>query len=923
MSAKQQKLEQFSKKVMSFLKAKKTISFLKWYLLSSLLIGSIMFGIFYGFITSLVKAEPVRSNDDILKAVEDNKITGYVYYNNHSEVGKLGSGEERLLTVLSEIPQPLIDATISIEDKNFYAHHGMDVNGTVRAISQQISNKNTQTGGSTITQQLSRRVFLSMDQTYERKAAEILLAMRMERVLSKDQILLAYLTKIYYGKGSSGQNLYGIKSAAKGLFNVDDLHKLDIAQVAYLAGLPQQPIAYSAFDGKGKLNVKGLADAIKREKLVLQRMLEEKKISQEQYQKALNFDIKASLAPAVKKKTQSNPFLMMEAERRATELLLNEDHPNLKKSDANYQKWWDEARVQLLNKGYRVYTTIDPVIYNNMKGIAANKSFYVDNDPVKGVEQIGAIMINNKTGAILGMIEGRDFQVEQMNHATQMVRQPGSAMKPIAAFLPALEAGIIQPASIIDDVPMVLENGAGVHLPENWDGKFHGLITAREALKWSYNIPALKLFNDKVGIPEAWKFAKKLGITTIAAQDDQAKTGVIGGLTYGVSVEELTNAYTSIGNQGTYNDSYLIAKIENAMGEVIYEHRANPKTVFSKQTAYLMTDMMKSVVSSGTAADLKTEFNHYNQVPFVGKTGSTQNDADAWFIGYTPDVTVGVWAGYDQPIHKLSKSGTSRAKKIWAHVMDASYEKKPKLFPTKEFIMPEGIVTQTVSRYSGKLPTPEILGRGDVNTDYFNVKYVPKEIDNTVGMTKYISYNGKSYVAQAETPMDMVSEKFMVRREQPISEIMRQIQAALKRVPGEDRRSLSHYIPVDAALDGPAEVDPRKDDGNPPSVPVGLNSHSANGSTVVSFQLNAEPDVVGYRLYGSNNGDAYTFIQGRPVNSQAEAQFITNGAQGDYYMYVITAVDVAGKESQMSNIQFSDRKSIDQWFSEFFNKRQR
>ncbi|MEX2460043.1 MAG: transglycosylase domain-containing protein [Paenibacillaceae bacterium] len=896
---------------------------LKWILLSSLLLGCIGFGIFYGFITSLVKAEPIRSNAEIQKAVEDNKITGYVYFNNKTEVGRLGSGEERMLTVLSEIPQQMIDATISIEDKSFYTHHGMDVKGTVRAITQQITNENTQTGGSTITQQLSRRVFLSMDQTYERKAAEILLAMRMERVLSKDQILLAYLTKIYFGKGSDGQNLYGIKSAAKGIFNADDLHKLDIAQVAYLAGLPQQPIAYSAFDSKGKLNAAGLAEATKRQKLVLQRMLEEKKISQEEYTNAIDYDIKASLAPIHKKTTQSNPFLMMEVERSATELLLKADQPNIEKSNTDYQKRWDEAREQLLNKGYRVYTTIDPVIYNGMKGIAANKKYYVDNDPVKGVEQIGSIMINNKTGAILGMIEGRDFQVEQMNHATQMVRQPGSAMKPIAAFLPALEAGIIQPASIIDDVPMVLENGSGVHLPENWDGKFHGLITAREALKWSYNIPALKLFNDKVGIPEAWNFVKKLGITTITAQDDQAKTGVIGGLTYGVSVEELTNAYSSIGNQGTYNDSYLIAKIENAMGEVIYEHHVEAKTVFSKQTAFLMTDMMKSVVSGGTAADLKDSFKHYNEVPIVGKTGSTQNDADAWFIGYTPDITVGVWAGYDQPINKLSKSGTARAKKIWAHIMDLSYEKKPNLFPTKEFVMPEDIVTQTVSRYSGKLPTPEIQSRGDVVTDLFNLRYIPTETDHNAGLTKYVSFNGKSYLAQPETPTDMVSEKFMVRREKPISEIMNEIQANLKRVPEEERKSLSHYVPIDADLDEPVEIDPRKDDGNAPNPPVGLSADSANGNTVVTFSLNNEQDVVGYRLYGSNDGNSFAFIQGKPVTSQADAQFTVSAAQDDFYMYAITAVDVAGHESGKSNIQFNDKKSIDQWFSKFFKKRHR
>jgi penicillin-binding protein len=567
-----------------------------------------------------------------------------------------------------------------------------------------------------------------------------------------------------------------------------------------------------------------------------------------------------------------------------------------------------------------------------MNKINDNKANYTANDPVKGVEQVGAIMIDNHTGAILGMIEGRDFNVEQLNHATQMVRQPGSAMKPIAAYLPALEAGLIQPASIIDDVPIVLESSGGEdHIPENWDGKFHGLITAREALKWSYNIPALRLFNDKVGIENAWTFAKKLGITTLTDQDKQAKTGVIGGLTYGVSVEELTNAYSSIGNQGTYNDSYLISKIEDAMGKVIYEYRPASKTVFTKQTAYLMTDMMKSVVESGTAADMKNYFQNYNQVPFVGKTGSTQDDADAWFVGYTPDITLGVWAGYDQPKYKLTTShcsktagcGTSRAKKIWADIMDATIGKQQNLFPSKEFIKPAEIVTMTVSRYSGKLPTNEIQARGDVVTDLFNLKYIPTELDNVAGMAKSIAYNGKNYIANPATPADMVGENFMVKREKSISAIMDEVQAGLKLVPEGLRKPISHYYPMDAALDGPVEIDPRQDDGSPPSSPIGLSLVNANGNLNLAFQLNNEPDVVGYRLYGSNDGNAFSLIQGKPVSSQGEAQFTVTGPQMDYYMYVLTAVDVVGNESDKSEIKFNDQKSIENWFSQFFNKRGR
>jgi penicillin-binding protein len=932
MNALQSTLRQAYKKVALFCKKPKVKKRMKWTFIWLFLFGCLGFGLVYGYISSLIKNEPIRSNQEIVKSIEDNDINGFVYFNDHSLAGQLLSGENRMLTALNEIPQQVIDATVAIEDTSFYSHHGMNLKGTLRAIKQQLGNDKTQTGGSTITQQLSRRVFLSMDQTYERKAAEILLSMRMERILSKDQIMLAYLTKIYFGRGSDGNNLYGVKTAAKGIFNIDDLHKLSIAQVAYLAGLPQQPTAYSAFDSQGKLVPTALEAALKRQKLVIERMLEEQKISAEQAKHALSFDIKGSLAKTKAKANNNHPFLMVEVERKATELLLKLDYPNIQKSDANYQKLWDETRNKLINKGYQIQTTIDPIIYKEMNSIAHNKEYFTANDPEKGLEQIGAVMINNTNGAILGMIEGRDFKAEQLNHATQMVRQPGSAMKPIAAYLPALEAGLIQPASIIDDVPLVLESSGGeAHIPENWDGKFHGLITAREALKWSYNIPAIKLFNEKVGIEKAWAFAKKVGITTITAQDNQAKTGVIGGLTYGVSVEELTNAYSAIANQGTYNDSYLIEKIENAMGEVIYEHHAVPETVFSPQTAFLMTDMMKTVVESGTAADLKNNFAHYNQIPFVGKTGSTQNDADAWFIGYSPDITVGVWAGYDQPIYKLSHSncsktagcGTTRAKKIWAHIMDATIEKRQNLFPTKAFKVPEEIVTKTVSRYSGKLPTPEIQARGDVVTDLFNLKYVPTEIDDVAGMTQFIAYNGKNYRAQPATPSDMVGAKFMVSREKSIADILNEVQANLKRVPAGERKSISHYTPLDAELDGLREIDPRIDDGSPPSAPVGISLQSSNENVVISFQLNKEPDVVGYRLYGANDGETFTPIQGKPVSSQAEAQFTVANAQRNYYMYVITAVDVAGNESVQSEIKFNNQKSIEDWFSQFFNNKGR
>ncbi|KAI7246972.1 hypothetical protein KC345_g12013, partial [Hortaea werneckii] len=246
----------------------------------------------------------------------------------------------------------------------------------------------------------------------------------------------------------------------------------------------------------------------------------------------------------------------------------------------------EEARQQLMTGGYRVYTTIDKKVYSAMHSISDDSDNFTKDSKARGKEQTAGIMINNKTGAILGMIEGRDFNIEQMNYATQMVRQPGSTMKPIAAYLPALDAGLIQPAGILDDAPIIMKDGSkGFHIPKNANNRYQGLVTARYALNKSLNLPALKLFNDKVGIENAWAFAKKLGITTIQDDDYNAQTGVIGGLRYGVSVEELTNAYSSIGNQGAFNDAYMIEKIVDSQGKIVYQHKVNPEQVFSKQTA--------------------------------------------------------------------------------------------------------------------------------------------------------------------------------------------------------------------------------------------------------------------------------------------------------------------------------------------------
>lgn len=870
-------------------------------------------GAVFGYVSSIVKDEPVRSRADIEQKINHNEMTGFAYFRDGQPIGQLRSEEDRRPVNYEEIPSSVIDAVIAIEDNNFEEHIGIDFKGTLRAVKQRLLKEDIQTGGSTLTQQLARRVFLNLDRTDNRKVKEILLALRLERFLSKDEILTAYLNKVPFGNGSNGYQVYGLKAAAKGIFNISNLNDLNIAQAAYLAGLPQSPSTYSVFNGKGEFKEDAFEKAMKRQRLVLQRMLEENKITNAQYNEALAFDLKGSLAPTTKKAYETFPYLMLETERQGALAIAMVNNPELTREEIEGNaQILEEARQELLTGGYRVYTTIDKQVYNAMHKVSENKDNFSPESKTKGLEQVAAMMIDNRTGAILGMIEGRDFYTEQMNYATQMIRQPGSTMKPIAAYLPAMEEGLIQPASIIDDSPIILRDyQKGYHIPVNSSGGYKGLVTARTALNESRNIPALKLFNQTVGIEKAWDFSKKLGITTLEEQDYSAQTGVLGGLKYGVTVEELTNAYSAIANGGEFNDAYMIAKIADSKGNIVYKHEAEPQRVFSKQTAYLMTDMLRTVITDGTGKSIKSAFKKYGEIPVVGKTGTTQNYADVWFMGYSPDVTLGVWIGYKDSVNTLSDAGKSRARSIWSLVMNEVTEKEPDLFATKEFTKPDGIVKATVSGYSGKLPTELTRQSGKLVTDIFNAKYVPKESEDVLVRMKYITYEGVNYIPHDTTPSDMVREKVVVKREKSIKELVDELQKAFASMKGE-RKSLSYYMPKDAGEDAPTKPDPRTDDGSAPAAPANVQLVSGGGKAKVTFSKNAEKDVVGYRLYRSEGGGTFKYT-GQAALAGEATEISDTGSGGFGTTYYVTAVDVAGKESQPSAIVGNDSWIPDNW----------
>jgi penicillin-binding protein len=319
----------------------------------------------------------------------------------------------------------------------------------------------------------------------------------------------------------------------------------------------------------------------------------------------------------------------------------------------------------------------------------------------------------------------------------------------------------------------------------------------------------------------------------------------------------------------------------------------------------LMTDMLRSVVTSGTATSVKANFKNFSKIPIAGKTGTTQNYGDVWFQGFTPDITLGVWAGYEKQIHTLSGEGHNRAKLIWTDVMNLVTDAEPNLFPTREFKRPDGIVSMTVSSVSGKLPTDLTRAAGKLVTDLFNRKFIPTDEDNALVKMKYISYNGVNYVPRPETPEDMLREAIMVKREMPIDQLIENLKAALGKVSVQSRKSLDYYLPADAGESAPSKTDPRVDDGKAPSAPPHLSAEAVGATVQLSFTPVADADVVGYRLYRSGDGLTYERA-GSSVLTGEDPRFSAAGSPGVAYSYYVTAVDVAGHESPRSEVVTSD-----------------
>ncbi len=537
------------------------------------------------------------------------------------------SVENRLPVPLKDVPKDLQDAFIATEDSRFYSHHGIDPIGILRAVWVNIIHSGVSEGGSTITQQLARGMFLTQDRTLKRKISEALLAIKIEQNYTKQEILEMYMNQIYFGQGA-----YGVQSASHVYFG-KDVQDLTLAQAALIAGLPQSPNYYSPFNN--------LEESKKRQAIVLGQMVKYGYITQEQADEARQADL-GLIAKQEQAHEDSNASYFI----------------NYVISQVS-EKYGDDA---IYKDGLKIYTTLDMNAQNAAVAAMQNlPSFYNDQNGLQQPQ--GAIVaMNPHNGYIVAMVGGRGD--DAFNRATQAERQPGSAMKPFV-YLAAIQSGKT-PGSIVDDSPVDFNGWR----PQNYEKEFNGEITYRYALQHSVNVATIKIA-DEIGMSKILRLAKDMGITTLTDNDNNLSTA-IGGLTHGVTPLEMAQAYGVLANGGIKVQPTAIVKIVDRNGQIVEENSIQEKRIIEEKDAAILTNMLESVINGGTGGNAAIGR------PVAGKTGTTDDSKDAWFVGYTPDLVAAVWMGDDygtETLHGIT-GGTTPAI-IWAQFMSNALANTP------------------------------------------------------------------------------------------------------------------------------------------------------------------------------------------------------------------------------------------------------
>ena len=604
----------------------------------------------YAAKVSAMKTEAVSMVSHSSKDTFRKSQTSIAYDINGKTLSVLKGEKDVYYIEYEDIPIYVKQAIISTEDKRFYKHNGIDYRGIMRAAVAMIQDGEVTQGGSTITQQLARTVFLSNERTWERKIEEMYIAVELEKKYSKEEILEFYLNNVYFANG-----YYGIEAAAQGYFGTDVSH-LSLSQMIYLCAIPNNPTLYNPLTHADKTQA--------RRDRILKSMLEDQVISESSYQTAVAEQIKTTEPEEIKNNYAETytyycaTRALMELEGFEFQTVFSDDEEKTA-YDREYQSLYDACNKKLFTGGYRIYTSLDLDAQSQLQTSVDEVLAGFGEKSDEGIYELqgAAVCIDNTTGMVRAIIGGRsqdDVEGYTLNRAFQSFRQPGSAIKPLIVYTPALERGYTPDTTVVDEP---IADG-----PVNGDGTYSGAMSLRQAVARSKNTIAWKIFEEltpEVGI----SYLEAMGFSNLDANDKRLPAS-IGGFTNGVSPLEMAKGYATIKNDGGYRNPTCIMKITDADGEVIYQADQTASVIYKENACRQMTDMLQTVITSGTGRGYSL-----GKMPCAGKTGTTNDNKDGWFVGYTPYYTTSVWVGYDIPKEVPGLGGGTYPGKIWHSFM--------------------------------------------------------------------------------------------------------------------------------------------------------------------------------------------------------------------------------------------------------------
>ena len=736
----------------------KFIKVLKRIFLSLFIIGIICFTVGLGYVFAIIKTAPELDINTITNLNEQSILLD----SSGNLIDTIPTEEIRTKIDISEMPKHLQEAYIAIEDERFYKHKGIDIKRILGAAYHDVKNiitgNNSLHGASTITQQVIKNTVLTNEVSIKRKITEIYLALKLEKQLSKDQILAQYLNTI-----PLGGKVYGVEEAAKYYFG-KSAKDLSLIQSAYLAGITQAPSFYSAFD---EANIENPVEYLDRTKTVLMKMRDLGFITQEEFDAAYaevdqnNFEF---LKTELSYRLEDEWFVLPAIEQ------VKEDF----KEKYNYTD--EEISKLMLNGGLKIYTTMDrelqdntQEVLNDRSNIANSQNGGVDEFDENGVPllQASAVIMDYRNGHVKALVGGRgDQPAHSLNRATDALRPIASNTKPLTVFGPAIDTKIMTAATPIDDAPLssAIANKydpGWENILRNHDGKLDGFISPRDAITWSKNIASV-ITADTIGLKTALSYGEKLGI-----KYNSVSASAISALALGEHNNDpndldggnpliLASAFGTFGNNGNRSEPVFYTKVEDSTGKVLLESNSEQIPVFSPQTSYIMYDMLK-----GPVEEFDGRYAKFSDMPVSGKTGTSDSVTDWWFSGLTPYYSGSVWIGYDNKTSMEGYGYSSAAARLWKEIMAPAHEG----LEVTEIEKPSGIVTALVCKDSGKKPT-DLCSKDQRGSRVVSEMFIdgtqPTAVCDVHVTAKVNKNNNK--LATDNTPKGLIEERVFIKK---------------------------------------------------------------------------------------------------------------------------------------------------------------